>query len=63
VWSFVVLFVSCRVLCGAVRVVCLCVTCFSSCRVVCGAVLFLLCVCVCDRFLFSQDKRTATRLG
>jgi len=25
VWSFVVLFVLCRVLCGFVRVVCLCV--------------------------------------
>ena len=30
VWSFVVLFLSCRVLCGVVRVVCLCVACFSS---------------------------------
>jgi len=40
VWSFVVLFLSCRVLCcrGVVLVV--------SC-----VVLFLLCVCVCDLFL------------
>ena len=40
-WSFVVLFLSCRVLycCGVLLVV--------SCRV-----LFLLCVCVCDLFLF-----------
>jgi len=29
VWSFVVLFLSCRVLCCVVIVVCLCVTCFS----------------------------------
>ena len=31
VWSFVVLFSSCRVLCGCVLVVCWCVICFSSC--------------------------------
>jgi len=39
VWSFVVMFVSCRVLCccGVVLVV--------------RVVLFLLCVCVCDLFL------------
>jgi len=29
-WSCVILFLSSRVLCGAVRVVCLCVTCSSS---------------------------------
>jgi len=30
VWSLVVLFLSCRVLCEFVLVVCLCVSCFSS---------------------------------
>jgi len=45
VWSFEVLFLSCRVLCccGVVLVV--------SC-----VVLFLLCVCVCDLFLFLHQR-------
>jgi len=50
VWSFVVLFLSCRVLlcCGVVLVV--------SC-----VVLFLLCVCVFDLFFFLQTSWVALR--
>jgi len=48
VWSFVVLFLSCRVLC------CCCVVLVVSC-----VVLFLLCVCVCDLFLCLQVRQWA----
>jgi len=42
VWWFVVLFSSCRVLC-----------CWGVVLVVPRVVLFVLCVCVCDLFLFT----------
>jgi len=52
VWSFVNLFLSCRVLCCCEFLVVSCL------------VLFLLCVCVCGLFLFSQNRemRDATLL-
>jgi len=69
-WSFVVLFLSCRVVCCSCCVF-VCVTCFASSRprvvlcvgvcclvlVVSCSVLFLLCVCVCDLSLLLQKHR------